>query len=636
MKLRTNVLSEGLFCATHKTWRIAAATVVAFLLGANITVSRALAAPATVPTGMIDWGAPPLDPTEMNAVMAWIAAQTAAINLPFCWRQSYGNGAGEPYACPAGMERNGLLCYPTCKPGYGGNGPVCWQTCPAGYRDTGADCLKPAAYGRGAGYVLWDRGKCEHENSQGCEQNGALIYPKCKAGFHAVGCCICSPDCPADMTDIGVSCQKGSYGRGAGQELAMGTCAPGLQKDPSGALCYPVCKAGYHMVGPVCWQNCPAQQPADCAAGCASDSKACATAVVNQVLAPIMLAASLTPIGGEISDAAKAAKGAGTAAEAAAEASKLARIGAKLKELYAPVKDLLAAAKGKIEDVVGGPDNLEKIFAVGMVGGSTYTVASAANKQIDLYSREVADNFTDMTSVAINAQIDRSFSPAAAYQIKKQWGIRSMLMNLDNDGFATAKNAVSAASAADPTGILNVVSAYMQPICSNSVPFPVVHPLYGDQGTTGNPAPAGAASALLYAFIIQSHDPASTPVYYYSTNPRIPSNFSPAAGPSFRVFSSQVAGTVPVYQYTIPMADPTRTLVYYYSTNKTPPPSFSGPSLAFYAYAQSEPGAVPVYLFVARGRDSAPTQLYYYSSKDDPPPGYVKAGSPYFWALPAQ
>src|SRR5208337_4277587 len=144
------------------------------------------------------------------------------------------------------------------------------------------------------------------------KERGIPLYPKCKANFHAVGCCVCSPDCPSDMTDIGVSCAKESYGRGAGKPLEMGTCAPGLQKDPSGALCYPACKGDFHMVGPVCWQNCPAQQPTDCAAGCSTDSKACASAVVNQSISPIMMAVSLIPIAGEISDAAKAAKGAAT------------------------------------------------------------------------------------------------------------------------------------------------------------------------------------------------------------------------------------------------------------------------------------------------------------------------------------
>ncbi len=42
------------------------------------------------------------------------------------------------------------------------------------------------------------------------------MYPKCQSGFHAVGCCVCSPTCPDGMNDIGISCGKNSYGRGVG------------------------------------------------------------------------------------------------------------------------------------------------------------------------------------------------------------------------------------------------------------------------------------------------------------------------------------------------------------------------------------------------------------------------------------
>jgi len=61
-----------------------------------------------------------------------------------------------------------------------------------------------SAYGRGGGYP-WKLGdkpfsldaarqRCESENSQGCEKYGEMYYPKCKAGYHATGCCICSPN----------------------------------------------------------------------------------------------------------------------------------------------------------------------------------------------------------------------------------------------------------------------------------------------------------------------------------------------------------------------------------------------------------------------------------------------------------
>lgn len=82
----------------------------------------------------------------------------------FYGKQTYGRGAGGPVTtCPAGMERNGALCYPRCAAGFVGNGPVCFQRCPTGYTDDGVSCrlnahifAKPS-YGRGAGEVLNSR-----------------------------------------------------------------------------------------------------------------------------------------------------------------------------------------------------------------------------------------------------------------------------------------------------------------------------------------------------------------------------------------------------------------------------------------------------------------------------------------------
>ncbi len=177
------------------------------------------------------------------------------------FRDSYGRGVGVAMVCGPDEEQNGALCYPKCKDGYAGVGPVCWQACPAGYRDDGAFCAKPEPYGRGAGYA-WQFGddlndggmfrRCEAAQGQGhCEKSGAIVYPRCRAGFHAVGCCVCSPDCPASMADAGVSCTKGSYGRTAG--IPLHDCPVGQEKD--GALCYPLCKPNYKGVGPVCWES---------------------------------------------------------------------------------------------------------------------------------------------------------------------------------------------------------------------------------------------------------------------------------------------------------------------------------------------------------------------------------------------
>lgn len=125
--------------------------------------------------------------------------------------------------CPAGRELDAGLCYPKCAAGMKGVGPVCWHSCPSGWTDYGVGCSKPAPYGRGVGYP-WKFGdafnnngmlaRCTRANSQGCEMYGAIAYPRCRAGFHPVGCCICSPDCPSGTTDTGASCTKSTANRG--------------------------------------------------------------------------------------------------------------------------------------------------------------------------------------------------------------------------------------------------------------------------------------------------------------------------------------------------------------------------------------------------------------------------------------
>ena len=131
--------------------------------------------------------------------------------------------------------------------------------------------------------------RCEAAHGRGnCEKNGLIVYPKCKTSFHAVGCCVCSPDCPSGMTDIGVSCQKNSYGRGAG---AIPGCGSGLQLDAG--LCYNPCPRDFTGVGPVCWGKCPPEFPFECGAGCAKNQAACATAVTDMTLNTVSVAINL-------------------------------------------------------------------------------------------------------------------------------------------------------------------------------------------------------------------------------------------------------------------------------------------------------------------------------------------------------
>lgn len=184
----------------------------------------------------------------------------------FCWRDSYLRSGTSPTSCQT-TDKIGFQCFEKCPAGYSRVGLNCYQNCPtdSGWADQGLYC-RLVEYGRGAGYG-WQAAdgfsnsgmfsRCEKDNGQGnCEQSGAIVYPKCKAGFSAFGCCICRPavpNCEALGYNNGVdlSCAKKVI-LGASKSMS---CDGGLHFDNE--LCYPPCKAGYYGVGPVCWQNTP-------------------------------------------------------------------------------------------------------------------------------------------------------------------------------------------------------------------------------------------------------------------------------------------------------------------------------------------------------------------------------------------
>ena len=188
--------------------------------------------------------------TTAIMVTAAMAAQEFSFSadepVETCWVKAYGRGVGkEPDYCDPSLDKNAGACYKPCERGYDGRGPQCWSECPWwGFRDDGNYCHKEQkAYPRGPG---------SKEPCEGCEEYKGKWYPKCDAGYHNVGCCSCSHDCPKDWKDIGISCEKIHYKRDAGIPLS---CEPGNQKQSG--LCYPECEHDARANGPVCWGNCP-------------------------------------------------------------------------------------------------------------------------------------------------------------------------------------------------------------------------------------------------------------------------------------------------------------------------------------------------------------------------------------------
>lgn len=105
-----------------------------------------------------------------------------------CWMKTRFRDVGEMVSmCSPGLEKADDLCYEKCKHGYEGVSENCWSECPGGFKSNGSYCMKPKSLGKG-----WGSSK----QQPGFEKYGLLWYPQCPKGYHSVGCCICSPDCP--------------------------------------------------------------------------------------------------------------------------------------------------------------------------------------------------------------------------------------------------------------------------------------------------------------------------------------------------------------------------------------------------------------------------------------------------------
>lgn len=88
--------------------------------------------PITQTTAVRSATTSPLTPNETAQVMKWISVKTSAARLPFCWRQSYGRGAGTPMICQPGYNQETAgLCSQPCGGDERGIATFCYKNCPA-------------------------------------------------------------------------------------------------------------------------------------------------------------------------------------------------------------------------------------------------------------------------------------------------------------------------------------------------------------------------------------------------------------------------------------------------------------------------------------------------------------------------
>lgn len=211
-----------------------------------------------------------------------------------CRRSTVGRGVGTVAIslCHANEQEVASLCYPKCQDGYENIGSnICRKIgCGGleGAKDIGVSCEKPEAYGRGAGYAIFEESKCLQEHYS-CELWGALFYPTCAYGYSPFGCCICSPDCPSNYIDDGAFCQKPSYGRGVG--VSRLGCESNKQYDAG--LCYPYCPNDRIGVGPLCWGTCSGENSVECGIFCTSSAAKCAEITLQIVGSAVKVAANI-------------------------------------------------------------------------------------------------------------------------------------------------------------------------------------------------------------------------------------------------------------------------------------------------------------------------------------------------------
>ncbi len=226
-------------------------------------------------------------------------------SLGFCWRDTIFRGFGSvPTQCATGHEKIGAFCYPSCPNGYTRFGFDCHQKCPDGWADQGLFC-RHVEYGRGVGFPWKLRDgfsfnesfrRCEETHGEGnCEKSGAIVYPKCKKGYHPFGCCICRPEKPNCAAlgmghQVDLSCAK----KIVIGDPQLGRCGP--DKEMNVGLCYDKCPANYTGVAMVCWSKLPVGW-VKCGLGAAANKIACGGVVTTSIVAVGAMALNIATAG---------------------------------------------------------------------------------------------------------------------------------------------------------------------------------------------------------------------------------------------------------------------------------------------------------------------------------------------------
>jgi hypothetical protein len=388
------ILDACTFDANRK-WTLAATVPANWPASAGLPV----AADKTPASSIVAGSA--LTNSQIASAVGWMQAETSISKTAFCWKKpGYDRGVGTLPDC-GGKQMDAGLCYDNCRSGYAAVGPVCWQNCGAGWQDTGAFCSRTDA----RSYVpAWH---CTNRAAGVCWTSAP---DSCRSGYHGVAG-VCWLDTPWDVA-------KGSYGRGAG--TMPSTC--NSSRDFQAGLCYAKPRSSYTCSATICTQQCAVGSTA-CGSGCAQNSGTCVASVVDMVVSPAIMMASLATDG--------------AAGVAVAGVKLAARDAKRAAELGTAAAELALILKSSLEKYMAAAEN--DLAAI-----STPDVAKA-----------VADKYTRGTPNY--RQIAREY---ALLQLLA--ALSGMFQQLD----------LLAITTADISGISGTIAAYAKPPCEQHTRMP--------------------------------------------------------------------------------------------------------------------------------------------------------------------
>ncbi len=286
------------------------------------------------------------------------------------------------------------------------------------------------------------------------ENDAGLCYDKCKAGYHGIG-----PVCWDNAQE--------SYGRGAGTVPHwFERCVDGKEKDAG--LCYTPCKTGFHGVGPVCWNNSAASYGRGvgtipnfvCPSGQEKDAGLCY---------PVCKASykGIGPVCWGVAPSGYVDCGAGFATSkdecaaiiGAQTSSVLMLVGTAVPAL----QEALAARKAAMAaDEVKSAEAMVKELSPFMqkVKSILDPVKSALKSGADTVD-DLKQAFKDFLTADEKAKLDKLL--LAAKGAKAGASVGTSLASGDTGVIDYLRDIATLGSVVDPTNILGVISAYMYP-----------------------------------------------------------------------------------------------------------------------------------------------------------------------------